>query len=198
MSHISRQIILHVIDEQHPSSVGQLRDYLKLRGVEFTDQELLGFVNQLSSEGALILGNPKPGSFMSFLAEYDRALWIYVIIFLPLAESLLVLYGSQETVLVIFRLILGLGLLGFMPGYCAVRALFPQPSLTYLERIILSIFLSLIISITLGTLLGSVLLFETGTNVLLLSSITILLAVIAGYRTVNSSENQNREIVRKI
>lgn len=186
MSHISRQIILHIIDEQHPSSVGRLGEILKSRGIEFTDQELLDYVSRLTSEGVLALGNPRPLDFLGFLAEYNQTSWIYVTVMIPLVESFLVLFDSQNPILVFFRLILGVLLLAFLPGYCGIRALFPQKSPALLERVILSIFLSLIISISIGTILGSVLLFESATNVLLLTSITILLAVTAAYRNFNS------------
>ncbi len=197
MSHITRQILLQIVEQYHPASVGALRDLLIKSKIEFTDEELVGLVGQLSGEKVLVLGNPKPDSFMGFLAEYDRAPWLYPMILLPLVESFLVLYPSQEPVSVFLRVVLGLGLLGFMPGHAAVRALFPREPLSVLEKLLLSIFLSVIISISLGTILGSVFLFEAGTNVLLLSSVTILFTVIAGYRTFTTLEKQDREIAEK-
>ncbi|HZD12693.1 MAG TPA: hypothetical protein VE177_04150, partial [Candidatus Binatus sp.] len=61
------------------------------------------------------------------------------------------------------------------------RAVFPY-TLVFLERLVLSIFVSVIVAIGIGTILGAFFLFESAANVLLLSSFTIFFAFLGSYR----------------
>jgi uncharacterized membrane protein len=94
----------------------------------------------------------------------------------------LVVENVQSGPLWLVRFILGLGLLGFFPGYCTVQILFPGSQLSILEQALLSIFLSVVISIALGVALGVRYEFS-GTSSVLASMVYVMVsAVIADYR----------------
>ncbi len=121
--------------------------------------------------------------FSSYLTSYQRSYWIYLILVASSVETLLVEYGSGSTILIAFRIALGLLILGFLPGYTSQRALFPVGEITVLERVLLSVFLSIIISISLGTILGFLLVFRPVENAVALNLYIVLTTLLAGYRS---------------
>ena len=143
-------------------------------------------IGELSSEGLISLHeSPKPSSFSDYLTNITQSWWVYALLVLALAETFLVEYQPSASFLIVCRLILGFALLGFIPGYSALKVVFPNGGLSLLERLILSIFLSILISILVGTLLGAVLAFEANTSVLVLTMFTFVITVAAGYRSFN-------------
>lgn len=164
-------------------------------GIAYSDEELLKLVTQLSSAGLIRLQKQAAAvSFLRYLTDYDHAFWLYLLLLVPLGETFLVILPTQELVLAALREILGLALLGFLPGYAIIAMLFPAKEIKTLERIILSIFLSVVTSISAGVILGSFLLFQPVWNVLSLSLFTIITAVGAGYRTFNIQSKAGRRI----
>ncbi len=140
-------------------------------------------------------GTPRPAgpshgeSFASYLRNYRRSFWVYLIIAVSLAETVLVVYGSDSTTLVPLRALLGVLMLGFIPGYSSQRAIFPVGEIRVLERILLSVFLSIIVSISLGTVLGFVLAFRPGANAIVLALYTVMATLYAGYRSSQTGAN---------
>ncbi len=163
--------------------------------LEFRDEDLIALIEQLSAEGLVNFQvSSEPSSFSGYLADVKRSWWMYAILTLALGETLLVEYEPVDSILVSCRLILGLALLGFIPGYSAFRLTFPSSSLSLLERIVLSVFLSILIAILTGTLLGSVDALEATSNVLTLTVFAFVLSIGAAYR---SFEVSGRKRVRK-
>ena len=160
-----------------------LKSCLKEMSLEIPDADLIALVGRLSAEGQIDLQVPsESSSFSGYLTDLRRSGWVYALLSLALAETLLVEYGSKNEFLSFCRLTLGLALLGFIPGYSALRLVFPGGGFGLLEQIVLSIFLSLLISILSGTLLGSVGTLGATSNVLLLAVFTFVLAIAAAYR----------------
>jgi uncharacterized membrane protein len=140
-------------------------------------------VGQLQSEGAIALQPySEPASFLGFLFDPDHSLWVYAILVASASEVALVIENVQSVPLWLLRFILGLGLLGFFPGYCTVQVLFPGSRLPVLEQALLSIFLSVMISIALGVVLGVPYDFTGTSSVLALTVYVLVSAVIANYR----------------
>jgi uncharacterized membrane protein len=157
---------------------------LKTQQVEFADQELLLLIRGLQTEGIIILHSSKfPESYFTYLADYSRNWPLYTALLVSLTETLLVIYGSSVPLAISLRLLLGVGLLGFIPGYFTAGVVFPEKRVTTLEWMILSIFLSVLISAGIGILLGLGPFFQAAYNVLALSLYTQLTAVAASYRT---------------
>ncbi len=161
-----------------------------MMNVEIRDEELIAMIGQLSSERLISLHeSAKPSSFSDYLTNITQCWWVYTLLVLALAETFLVEYQPKASFLVVCRLILGFALLGFIPGYSALKVVFPNGGLSLLERLILSIFLSILISILVGTLLGSVLAFEANASALVLTMFTFVITVAAGYRSFDVPES---------
>ncbi len=173
-----------LIRKHHPSSLASLKRVLRRSKVELSEEEFLRLVGQHQSEGHLSLHAPQEAStFTQFLKDYRRVWWVYAILLVVCGNTILVAYNATDQVLSALRFIFGLGLLGFVPGYSTVRALFPNGQLSVLEQIIQSIFLSVLISITLGTILGAELLFNPAANLFLLISYTLASTLTGAYRS---------------
>jgi len=93
-----------------------------------------------------------------------------------------VIYDLQTGPLLFFRIVFGLGVLGLIPGFLTVQAVFPGDKVNTLEKIALGIFLSVLISITIGVVLGIGPLFQASNNIILLTGYVILVDVAASYR----------------
>lgn len=139
-------------------------------------------LRELQSDGILTLSPPKHVRFVDFITDVDSAWWVYSTVFVTLIEIGLVFYQPQQASLVTVRVILGLFLLGFSPGYSTMKVLLPSDPYPPLERILLSIFLSVVISIALGVILGVDYLFTGDSSVALIGGYTIVLALAAAFR----------------
>ncbi len=148
------------------------------------DEDLISLVGELSADGLVDLQVPPSAtSFSGYMSGFRSSGWLYSLLGLALAETLLVEYGSEDGFLVFSRLILGLLLLGLIPGYSTVKLIFPAVAFTLLERSILSIFFSILISILTGILLGSLGTFQATSTALVLTVFTFVITIVAGYRT---------------
>ncbi|HYY91591.1 MAG TPA: DUF1616 domain-containing protein [Candidatus Dormibacteraeota bacterium] len=94
------------------------------------------------------------GSFTSYLSDLSSAWWFYAILLMSVLEVMFVAYPDQTAALLVLRILIGLGVLGYFPGYSTSRILFPGEQLSDLERILLSVFLSVTVSIVIGVILG--------------------------------------------
>jgi uncharacterized protein DUF1616 len=183
LTNIRRELVIETLQKHHPSSIAELKSSLAKEGVRSSDEDLLNIIRELQEEGAVRLLIPVSlDSFPRFLTDTNNSWWIYALVLISLSETFLVRYGVHDPFLGSVRLLFGLGLLGFLPGYATVQILFPKDRLSFLEQILLSIFLSVIVSIGLGVLLGARYVFNPTSGVLLSSGYTIVASILAGYR----------------
>ncbi|TMI61679.1 DUF1616 domain-containing protein [Candidatus Bathyarchaeota archaeon] len=122
------------------------------------------------------------GSFKEYLIDVWSVWWFYLVIIVALSEFFFVIYDLQTGPLLFFRIVFGLGVLGLIPGFLTVQAVFPGDKVNTLEKIALGIFLSVLISITIGVVLGIGPLFQASNNIILLTGYVILVDVAASYR----------------
>jgi hypothetical protein len=187
LANIRRELILDFLRKYHPSSVTELKSRLANEGVRSSDEDLLNIIRELQRDGDIRLLIPVSlDSFPRFLSDTSNSWWIYATVLISLAEIFLVRYNVQDPFFGGIRLLFGLGLLGFLPGYATVQVLFPRDQVSLLERILLSIFLSVIVSIALGVSLGAGYLFTPMSGVLLSSTYAIVASILAGYRRYSS------------
>ena len=93
------------------------------------DEDLISLVGELSADGLIDLQVPQSAtSFSGYMSDFRLSGWLYSLLGLALAETLLVEYGSEDGFLASSRLILGLLLLGLIPGYSTVKLIFPDRS----------------------------------------------------------------------
>ena len=178
-------MILEIIENHRPYSLSleRLKGELQSLQVDFVEEELMRLIQHLQTEGVVILSKSTlPDSFLNYIGNYSRNWPLYAGLLVSLTETLLVIYESSFFLAVALRLLLGVGLLGFIPGYFTVRVVFPEGRLSTLEWLILSIFLSVLISAGTGIVLGLGPFFQAAIDVLALSLYTELMAVAATYR----------------
>ena len=183
LTNIRKDLVVDFLQKYHPSSVTELKSRLANEGIRSSDEDLLNIIAELQRDGKMRLLIPVSlDSFPDFLADARNSWWIYATLLISFAEIFLVRYSVHDPFLGGVRLLFGLGLLGFLPGYATVQILFPRDPLSLLEQILLSIFLSVVVSIAVGVLLGAGYFFNSNSAVLLSSTYAMAASVLAGYR----------------
>lgn len=124
----------------------------------------------------------KSGSFWEYLRDIWGRWWFYSSIVIAILELFLVITNANAGVALFFRIVFGLGILGIIPGFLTTLVLFPEGKLDSLERITLSIFLSVLISIAVGVMLGLGPYFQATTNIIVLATYVVLADIAASYR----------------
>ena len=174
---------MSIIRDKRPSTIGSLKRSLSELKVEVSDEELIAMVRQLSVERLVNLDTtPEQSSFSEYLIDIGQSGWMYGSLVLALTETLLVEFRPMNPVLAAFRLIVGFALLGFLPGYSILRAVFPHGGISLLEQLVLSVFLSILVSILTGVALGALGDLQATSNTLLLAILTFGLSLLAAYR----------------
>lgn len=194
MTNIRRETVLAYLQKYHPSSIVELKKRLAEEGIRSSDEDLLGIVRELQSDGEIDLFDPVMlDSFPQFLLDTSNSWWVYAIVSISILEIFLVAYPTQNILLVSFRLLFGLGVLGFFPGYSTVQILFPTSELRILERLLLSIFLSVVISIAIGVALGAGYFFTGVSSVIASTGYVIVAIIFASHRRYSALRAEYRE-----
>jgi hypothetical protein len=181
---LTKDAILAVVGKRHPSTIADLKKCLEDEMIEVSDQELLSLITQMQSRREIRLYLPaRASSFDEYLTSYWDTWWVYLAVIVAVSESFLVFLESQTGPLFFLRMVFGVGLLGFVPGYLTVRIIFPGGQLNVLEQLLLSVFLSVLVSITIGVVLGLGPFFLPSYNTLLISLYVFAAAPTAAYRT---------------
>jgi len=179
---LTRETLIEAIRKHRPSTIASLKKSLTQEGIRLNDPKLLPMIEQLQSEGTIKLSFKPLGSFKEYLADVWSSWWFYIVIIVAASELFFVISDVQNGPLLFLRIVFGLGVLGLIPGFLTVLAVFPGGGVNTLEKIALGIFLSVLISITIGVVLGIGPLFQTSNNIILLTGYVILVDVTAGYR----------------
>jgi len=181
---LTKEAIAAIVAERNPSNLAALKKCLEDERIKVSDEKLLPLIRQMQSDGEIRLyPAAKAGSFEEYLTSYWETWWIYLTMAIAVSESLLVFTQSLTGALLLLRIVFGLGMLGFIPGYLTVLIIFPGRQINILERLALSIFLSVLISITMGVLLGLGPFFQPSINIFILSVYVISADFAAGYRS---------------
>jgi hypothetical protein len=193
LTNIRRELVIEFLQKYHPSSVTELKSMLVQEGIRSSDEDLLDIIGELQQNEEIRLLVPVSlDSFLSFLGDTSNSWWIYATLLVSLAEILLVRYNALDPILGGLRLLFGLGLLGFLPGYATVQILFPKDQVSLLEQVLLSVFFSVIVSIALGVLLGAGYFFSPVSVVLLSGIYAIVASFLAGYRRYSALRGSRR------
>ena len=194
MANIRKELVSDFIRRYHPRTIQDLIQRIEDAGIASTSDAIIEAVHELQLEGEVgIYSETRAESFISYLSDFHRVWWFYGCVSVSLIVPLLVVYSNTTIVLALLRGILGIALLGYLPGYATVKALFPRDRLSSLEYALLSIFLSVAVSIAIGVILGAGYVFTGIANALGSASFTIVASFLAGYREYSAS----RERVKK-
>ena len=183
MPELTREELIEVIKRHRPSSLASLQKSLKGENINVSDEKLLWLVKQLQSDGTIELSTKDAASFRGYLIDIWNAWWFYLVIIVALSELFLVISNAQAGAALFLRILFGLGILGIIPGSLTVMIVFPGGQVNALEKIVLSIFLSVLISITVGVLLGLGPFFQASNNIIILTVYVVLADVAASYRS---------------
>ena len=184
---ISEEIVAEYLSKYKQLTVQGLQKKLAQNGIRTDEESLLAVVLGLEKNHKVRLSAPSANTFVGYMTELDTSWWVYAIVTMSILEMLLVSFESQNLLLLPIRIIFGVSILGILPGYSTVKALFPDDPYPPLERILLSIFLSMVVSISLGVVLGIRYVFTGESSVLLIANYTVALTVIAAYRIYSLS-----------
>jgi len=158
-----QQLILQVLEKEKPENVEKLIELVQPK-VQLPREKLIENILDLQSEGKLRLTETVAStpSMLAYL-QSSKAYWYWTTIILSMTTTILVITVPEDAYpLVYIRYILGSVFVLWMPGYTFINALFPtkvpiptsSPELDTIERIALSIGMSLALVPIVGLLLN--------------------------------------------
>ena len=150
------EYIMHLVRKNNPQTVEQLLKLVQLK-YSMPEQEILEHIIQLQNQGKLTFME-HPTHIPSTPKDYmlsTQATWYWLIIALALATTTTVFTIPEEAFPIVYaRYILGSVFVLLLPGYTLIKALFPTKELDNIERIALSIGMSLALVPITGLLLN--------------------------------------------
>ncbi len=133
-----------------------LKEVVERRAREVGLWKALREVYRLVEEGRLRIVDPDPPrTFLRYLTNAAYSLWLWTALSLAILTIVAVYLSSLIPPIVPLRYVFGTIYVLFLPGYALIEALYPEPqSLKPLERLALSIGLSLAVVPLIGLLLN--------------------------------------------
>lgn len=151
-----RQTIIKLIEEEKPENTEQLIAIVR-RERQLPNRQIMNEIIQLENEGRIIFKQhpqPAPRSVSAYI-KTKNALWFWTTITLSIATTLVVFMIPENSYPAVYlRYVLGSIFVLWFPGYTLVKALFPTREIDSIERIALSIGLSLAVVPIVGLLLN--------------------------------------------
>jgi len=138
------EYILQTAKEKKPETIKQLIKLVQQR-FHFSDEEILKHILRLQSRGKITLKEKTVAvaKFSAYMVS-SKAIWYWAtLIFTGLTAVLALQIPENAYPMVYTRHVLGSFLVLLLPGYTLIRALFPAKSLDIVERIGLSIGMSI-------------------------------------------------------
>lgn len=150
------ECILKIIKRYSPETVERVVELVQ-REYKWSRSEILERVIQLQRLGKIVLKEAAPPSAFT-LREYvfsSQTYWYWLTIVVSAITVVLVFTVPEDLYPIVYaRHILGLIFVLWLPGYTFVRALFPRKELDIIERVALSIGMSMAIVPIVGLLLN--------------------------------------------
>ena len=150
------QQILYIVRKSKPATVGDLVKLVQSRR-PLPQEEIIERVLDLQNQGKLVLKDyqpPVPSTLSGYIFS-RQAYWYWTIIALSAATTTLVFTVPEDAYPIVYaRYLLGSIFVLALPGYSFIKALFPAKELDNIERVTLSIGLSLALTPIVGLLLN--------------------------------------------
>ena len=148
--------IMQVVKNEHPKTVKQLVELVHQKH-PLPQQEIIEHILDLQNQGKLTFKEDAtfiPLTLKSHLSS-SHSYWYWTIITLALATTASVFTISENAYPIVYaRYLLGSIFVLLLPGYSLIKALFPTKELDNIERISLSIGMSLALVLITGLLLN--------------------------------------------
>jgi len=160
---LMKDVIITIVKEQKPETASQLIEFVQ-KTTNLSENEIINILNQLEAEDKIhfkMNREKTSASFGTYLFTSESA-WYWTIIALALVTTLTVFTIPQDRYLLAYiRNVLGVIFVLFLPGYSFVKAFFPtkvpiktsSESFDKIERVVLSIGMSIALSPILGLIL---------------------------------------------
>lgn len=143
--------IIEILSNEHPKTVKQLVNLVKQKN-DISEQDVMERILLLQDQGKMVLKDQLPLSFTSkqYMLSF-HAYWYLIIVVLGAATATIILANLERApiiggVLVYVRYFFGSIFVLFFPGYSFIKALFPVKEIDNVERVALSIGMSLAIA----------------------------------------------------
>ena len=150
------QALIRVIGNDHPETLEKAIKLARLRLAD-CDEETTDSVLRLESQGRILFEKAPavvPSSLTGFFLS-GWALWFWAVFVLAVATSVMVFVVPENAFPMVYaRYMFGAVLVLFLPGYSLIRALFGSKELDNVERLALSVGLSLALVPLAGLLLN--------------------------------------------
>jgi len=138
--------LIKLIKEKDPNNVEELIKLIRLEKPSVSEKLIKKTILKLESQGKIKLEKTyttPPLHFSNYLTS-PNARWYWITILLALITTITVfVIQENSSPLMYVRNILGAIFVLFLPGYSFIKALFPEKELDNIERIALSIGMSL-------------------------------------------------------
>jgi len=150
------QHITDVIRKNNPKTVKELVELLQPQ-YSIAKEEILEHILRLQDQGKIVLKEhpaPSPPPLKNYIFS-TKANWYWTIIASATVTSALVLIIPEDAYPIVYtRYVFGSIFVLFLPGYSFIKALFPTKELDNIERLALSIGMSLALVAITGLLLN--------------------------------------------
>lgn len=148
--------IIQIIKNKHPKTIKQLVELVNQQ-TPLPQQEIIDHVLHLQKQGKLTFREDTtfiPSSLKSYLSS-SHAYWYWTTITLILATTTTVFTIPENAIPIVYaRYLLGSIFVLFLPGYSLTKALFPEKEIDKVERVTLSIGMSLVLVSITGLILS--------------------------------------------
>jgi hypothetical protein len=148
--------LIRVIGNEHPETLEKAVELARLK-FSTSEKVVMNRVLCLESQGKILFEKP-PATVPSSLKDYFFSSWVawfWVVFFLAVATTVMVFLVPEDVFpLVYARYVFGSVFVLFLPGFSLIKALFSTKELDNVERLALSIGLSLALVPMAGLLLN--------------------------------------------
>ena len=138
--------VINLIKEKDPNNVEELIKLIQLEKPSVSEKLIRKTILQLESQGKIKLKKTSttPSLPLGNYLTSQNARWYWITILLALITTIAVfVIQDNSSQLMYVRNILGAVFVLFLPGYSFIKALFPEKELDNIERIALSMGMSL-------------------------------------------------------
>jgi len=121
-----KEFMIQRIKAENPLTVRDLFEIVSKKRSTLAEEEFIQSIKELKEDGTLELELPTPkvDSYLAYLKLRSENAWFHLVVSASLATILAIYVMPSAYPIVIFRWVLGLVFVLFLPGYAAVQALF--------------------------------------------------------------------------